>query len=68
MTYKRGYVFISVHQTDGFGTYPALWIGTSNTNQMIKVASFGSEAKARQFCKWLDYMFGIIEEESVKWE
>ena len=68
MTYKRGNVFISVHQTDGFGKYPALWIGTENPSQMVKVASFGSEDKAKTFCKWLDYILGLTDEGSVKWE
>ena len=68
MTYKRGHVSISVHQLDGFGKNPSLWIGTDEPNQMVKVASFGSEEKARLFCKWLDYMFGLTEEEQVKWD
>lgn len=68
MTYKRGNVFISVQKVDGCGKNHGLWIGTDNPNQMDKVASFGNEAKARQFCKWLDYMFGLIDEGSVKWE
>jgi hypothetical protein len=35
---------------------------------MVKVASFGSEDKARLFCKWLDYMFGLNnDEQAVKW-
>lgn len=68
MTYKRGHVSISVEQIDGFGKKPGLWIGTDYPNQMEKVASFGSEDKARLFCKWLDYMFGLTEEGSVKWE
>ena len=68
MTYKRGQVSISVHQLDGFGKNPALWIGTDEPNQMVKVASFGNEDKARKFCKWLDYMLGLTDEGSVKWE
>jgi len=68
MTYKRGQVSISIKKVDGFGKNHGLWIGTDNPNQMVKVASFGSEEKARLFCKWLDYMFGLTEEGSVKWD
>ena len=68
MTYKRGQVSISVHQLDGFGKRPALWIGTEEPNQMVKVASFGSEDKANLFCKWLEYLLGFNSDEgSVKW-
>ena len=63
MTYKRGQVSISVHQLDGFGKNPALWIGTENPNQMVKVASFGSEDKANLFCKWIEYMLGFNNDE-----
>lgn len=69
MTYKRGQVSISVHQLDGFGKNPALWIGTEKPNQMVKVASFGNERKARLFCKWLEYLIGLNNDEgSVKWD
>ena len=68
MTYKRGQVSISIHQLDGFGKNPALWIGTDEPNQMVKVASFGSEEKAKLFCRWLNYMFDFCGEEAVKWE
>ena len=68
MTYKRGQVSVSVHQLDGFGKRPALWIGTDNPNQMVKVASFGSDEKARLFCRWLEYLLGLNNDESaVKW-
>ena len=68
MTYKRGRVSISVHQLDGFGKNPALWIGTDEPNQMVRVASFGSNDKADKFCKWLDYLLGLNDDESeVKW-
>lgn len=67
MTYKRGQVSISVYQLDGFGKRPALWIGTEEPNQMVKVASFGSEDNAKQFCKWLEYLIGFNDDErSVK--
>lgn len=58
MVYKRNGVTISVERVDGFGKNPALWIGTENPNQIVKVASFGSEDKANQFCKWLEYILG----------
>ena len=35
----------------------------------VKVASFGSEDKARLFIKWLDYIIGATDDEgSVKWD
>ena len=63
MTYKRGGVSISVYQLDGFGKKPALWIGTEYPNRTVKVASFGSEDKARLFCNWLEYMLGFNNDE-----
>lgn len=69
MTYKRGHVIISVEQIDGFGKNPGLWIGTDYPNHLLKVASFGSEDKAKLFCKWLTYVVGVSnDEEAVKWE
>lgn len=69
MTYKRGNVGISVYQLDGFGKNPALWIETENPNQAVKVASFGSPEKAKLFCKWLEYILGLNnDEQDVKWE
>ena len=68
MTYKRGRVSISVHQLDGFGKNPSLWIGADEPNQMVKVASFGSKDKADTFCKWLKYLLGLSnDEQAVKW-
>lgn len=68
MTYKRGKVSISVYQLDGFGKNPSLWIGTEEPNQMVKVASFGSEDKANLFCKWLEYLLCLSNDEgAVKW-
>lgn len=61
--YERENVIISVETIDGFGKNPGLWIGTKDPNQMVKVASFGSEDKAKQFCKWLDYMLGTDDDE-----
>ena len=69
MTYKRGQVSISVHQLDGFGKNPSLWIGTDEPNQMVKVASFGSKEKAEKFCTWLEYLLGFHDNvQEVKWE
>ena len=65
MTYKRGKVSISVYQLDGFGKNPSLWIGTDEPNQMVKVASFESEDKAKQFCKWLEYLVGLNSDEKA---
>lgn len=69
MTYKRGNVRISIEKIDGFGKNPSLWVGTDNPNQMVKVASFGNERKAKAFCKWIEYIIGFIDDESkVKWD
>lgn len=65
--YERGNVIISVETIDGFGKNPGLWVGTKDPNQLVKVASFGSNDKAEIFCKWLDYMLGI-DKKAVKWE
>ena len=67
--YKRKGVSVSVEQIDGFGKNPGLWIGTESLNMRVKVASFGSEDKARLFIKWLDYIIGATDDEgSVKWD
>lgn len=67
--YRRNDVKISVATVDGFGKNPGLWIGTDNPNQSVKVASFGSEDKAKLFCKWFEYMTGINDDrEAVKYE
>ena len=68
MTYGLGDVSISVEKIDGFGKNPGLWIGTSNPNQMVKVASFGSEDKAEQFCRWFEYIGGASGRDTVKWK
>ena len=67
MKYSRNDVGIniSIEQVDGFGKNPGLWIGTDFPNQSIKVASFGSEKKAKQFIQWLDCLIGHTDE--VKW-
>ena len=63
MTYFRGNIKISVEQVDGFGKNPSLWIGTENPNEMTKVASFGNEKKAQQFCKHIEYLLGFTNDE-----
>ena len=55
MVYRKGDVSISVEQIDGFGKNPSLWIGSGN--QLLKVASFGSQDKADNFCKYMEYIF-----------
>ena len=68
MKYSKGDVYISVQTVNGFGKNPGLYIGTSEPNQAVKVASFGSKDKAMMFCKWLDYMFELAGRETVKWD
>ena len=68
MLYKKADVKIGVDWIDGFGKNPGLWIGTDNPNQMVKVASFGSQEKADLFEKWLAFMLGIDDREVVKWD
>lgn len=63
MKYERGNVVIWVSKIDGFGKNPGLWIGTKNPNTVTKVASFGSDDKARTFCKWFEYMAGLSDVE-----
>ena len=54
MIYKRGDFGICVSQVDGFGKRPSLWV--NNKNSMMKVASFGSDEKAKLFMKYLDWL------------
>ena len=68
MKYIKGNVNISIEQIDEFGKNPGLWIGTSDPNQSVKVASFGNEDKANLFCKWLEYLLGMCDEGTVRWE
>lgn len=68
-TYVREGVKISVEQIDGFGKNPGLWIGTDAPNQMVKMASFGSEDKAQMFCKWLEFIIGLnTDRKAIKYE
>ena len=67
--YKRNDVLISVEKIDGFGKNPGLWIGTDSPNEMVKVASFGSDDKAKTFCKWFEYVARInLDRKAVKWD
>lgn len=54
MIYKRWNFGISVSQVDGFGKKPSLWL--HNKNNMIKVASFGSEERAKMFIQYLEWL------------
>lgn len=54
MVYKRGDFGVSVCQVDGFGKRPSLCV--HNKNCMVKVASFGSEEKAKMFMDYLDWL------------
>ena len=63
MRYERGNVVISVEKIDGFGKYPGLYVGTNSPNTVWKVASFGSDDKAKTFCKWFEYMIGLRKDE-----
>ena len=63
MRYERGNVVISVEKIDGFGKYPGLYVGTNSPNMVWKVASFGSDDKAKTFCKCFEYMIGLIKDE-----
>lgn len=59
MTYKKGTCLITVEQIEGFGKNPGLWIGSTEKNELLKVASFGSQEKADMFCKSLDIFLGL---------
>lgn len=67
MTFSKGTVIISVEQIDGFGKNPGLWIGKKSEagNWLSKVASFGNEQRAQDFCDWLLYMFGLTDQEPI---
>lgn len=56
-SYMRGDYGISISQVDGFGKRPGLWV--KDKNRMIKVASFGSDEKARLFIEYLEWLFSI---------
>lgn len=67
MTYKLNGAVISVEQIDGFGKNPGLWVGTENPNGLYKAASFGSEDKAKTFCKWFEYFAGLSDSKPEVW-
>lgn len=52
--YRRGDYGISVEKIDGFGKNPGLWI--HHNNVATKVASFGSDEKAKRFTEYLNYL------------
>ncbi len=64
MLYRRGEYGIAVEQIDGFGKKPGLWI--HHGNQAIKMASFGSEEKAKIFKQYLDYLLTNEKEPDVE--
>lgn len=68
MTFSKGTVIISVEQIEGFGKNPGLWIGkiSEAENWLSKVSSFGNEQRAQDFCDWLQYIFGLTDQEPMK--
>lgn len=62
MRYERGNAVISVEKVDGLGKYPGLYVGTNSPNAVWKVASFGSDDKAKTFIKWFEYMIGLTKD------
>lgn len=68
MVFKKGDVCIVAEESrndqldDRFGKRPCLWVGAGN--QLVKVASFSSEDKARLFVKWMEYMLNLSKDES----
>ena len=55
VTYSMGDKTITVEMNPSFGKRPELYIGEGN--QWVKVASFGSEEKAKKFEEQLRYFF-----------
>lgn len=66
MTYSKGHKMISIEKQPLLGKVrPELYIGESN--QLLKVATFGNIEKAEKFEEWLQYFFGdMLEKESVQ--
>ena len=58
--YKRGDFGISVSQFDRPGTSLSLWVLCKD--KMIKVASFGSEEKAKMFLQYFDWLVMVNAE------
>ena len=42
------------------------WKSNETENWQGKVASFGSEQRAQDFCDWLQYLFGLTDQEPMK--
>ena len=65
MVFRKGDVCIIAETSrneqlnDAFGKRPCLWVGAGN--QLVKVASFSNEDRARTFCNWMKY---ILEKEN----
>ena len=67
MTYSKGHKMISIEMRDFLGgKRPGLYIGEGL--KLLKVATFGSEEKARAFEDFLRYFFGemLAEEDDRK--
>lgn len=63
-TYSKGSNIISVEFRPLLGkTKPELYVGSEN--QLLKVGTFGSEDKARVFCKYLEHFFGLKKDGDV---
>ena len=54
--FSKGHRVISIETIHGFGKNPGLWVGEGN--EFLKVASFGSDEKAKKFQEWLEWFFG----------
>lgn len=60
MTFNKSGTVISVDKIDGFGKNYGLYVG--NESELFKVASFGNDEKAEMFCRYLEYLCGIMDE------
>ncbi len=56
MCFSKGRKMIGIERFDGLEKRPGLYIGEGT--QLLKVASFGSEEKARLFIEMLKEFFG----------
>ena len=57
LTYGKGDKVIDIEMQPFFGKRPELYVG--NRNELVKVASFSNEKKAKMFEEWLQYFFGV---------
>lgn len=64
MTYSKGHKIIAIEYNPLFGKRPELYIGTPS--ELLKVACFSSEEKARKFEEWLQYFFGSMLEKDTE--